>query len=113
MMWPALAKRLFMAIKRTVSVMFKAVKSRRYVKKEWGRRGSRIANGMVRRFYLVSSLCMRGLRRRRPMDLHTIGIDLGKTVFHLVGLNLHGEAVPVGRLYARNRWGWSSSTISP
>jgi hypothetical protein len=22
------------------------------------------------------------------MDLHTIGIDLGKTVFHLVGLNL-------------------------
>ena len=27
------------------------------------------------------------------MDLHTIGIDLGKTVFHLVGLNLHGEVV--------------------
>src|SRR6202171_4122982 len=36
---------------------------------------------------------MRVLRRRRPMDLHTIGIDLGKTVFHLVGLNLHGEVV--------------------
>src|SRR5258708_19899468 len=48
---------------------------------------------MVRRLYLVSSLCMRGLRRRRPMELHTIGIDLGKTVFHLVGLNLHGEVV--------------------
>ena len=27
------------------------------------------------------------------MELHTIGIDLGKTVFHLVGLDLHGEAV--------------------
>ena len=25
------------------------------------------------------------------MELHTIGIDLGKTVFHLVGLNLCGE----------------------
>src|SRR5260370_12793993 len=27
------------------------------------------------------------------MDIHTIGIDLGKTVFHLVGLNLRGEVV--------------------
>jgi len=27
------------------------------------------------------------------MKLHTIGIDLGKTVFHLVGLNLRGEVV--------------------
>jgi len=27
------------------------------------------------------------------MELHTIGIDLGKTVFHLVGLNLQGEVV--------------------
>jgi len=27
------------------------------------------------------------------MQIHTIGIDLGKTVFHLVGLNLCGEAV--------------------
>ena len=26
------------------------------------------------------------------MELHTIGIDLGKTVFHLVGLNLIGAA---------------------
>jgi len=25
------------------------------------------------------------------MELHTIGIDLGKTVFHLVGLNLRNE----------------------
>jgi hypothetical protein len=27
------------------------------------------------------------------MQLHTIGIDLGKTVFHLVGLNPGGEVV--------------------
>lgn len=27
------------------------------------------------------------------MELHTIGIDLGKTVFHLVGLNLCGEVM--------------------
>jgi hypothetical protein len=27
------------------------------------------------------------------MELHTIGMDLGKTVFHLVGLNLRGEVV--------------------
>ncbi len=27
------------------------------------------------------------------MELHTIGIDLGKTVFHLVGLNRTGEVV--------------------
>jgi transposase len=27
------------------------------------------------------------------MELHTIGIDLGKTVFHLVGLNVRGEVV--------------------
>jgi len=53
----------------------------------------RITNGMVRRFYVASDLCMRGLRRRRPRELHTIGIDLGKTVFHLVGLNLSGEVV--------------------
>jgi hypothetical protein len=27
------------------------------------------------------------------MELHTIGVDLGKTVFHLVGLNRLGEIV--------------------
>jgi transposase len=27
------------------------------------------------------------------MELRTIGIDLGETVFHLVGLNLNGEVV--------------------
>ena len=27
------------------------------------------------------------------MEIHTIGIDLGKTIFHLVGLNPCGEVV--------------------
>jgi hypothetical protein len=27
------------------------------------------------------------------MKIHTIGIDLAKTVFHLVGLNAQGEVV--------------------
>jgi transposase len=27
------------------------------------------------------------------MELHTIGIDLGKTIFHLVGLNAGGEVM--------------------
>jgi len=27
------------------------------------------------------------------MEIRTIGIDLGKTVFHLVGLNARGEVV--------------------
>ncbi len=28
------------------------------------------------------------------MKIHTIGIDLGKAVFHMVGLNLRREVVP-------------------
>src|SRR5260370_15466499 len=32
-------------------------------------------------------------RKRHSIELHTIGIDLGKTVFHLVGLNQCGEVV--------------------
>ena len=27
------------------------------------------------------------------MELHTIGIDLGKTIFHLAGLNSRGKVV--------------------
>src|ERR1700758_2139642 len=30
---------------------------------------------------------------RRSMEIHTLGIDLGKTMFHLVGLNAAGEIV--------------------
>ncbi len=36
------------------------------------------------------------------MELHTIGIDLGKTVFHLVGLNLRGEVV-VRKRFSRSQ----------
>src|SRR5712692_5574068 len=38
------------------------------------------------------NLCrLRG--RRHPMKLHVLGIDLGKTVFHLVGLDSTGKVV--------------------
>src|SRR5271154_2801052 len=53
---------------------------------------------MVRR--LIQKLGIRGERRRHPMELHTIGVDLGKTVFHLVGLNRRGEVV-VGKKLSR------------
>ena len=36
------------------------------------------------------------------MEIHTIGIDLGKTVFHLVGLNPRG-AVVVRKKCSRNQ----------
>ncbi len=36
------------------------------------------------------------------MELHTIGIDLAKTVFHLVGLNLRGE-VAVRKKFSRTQ----------
>jgi len=48
---------------------------------------------MVRRLYQASSLGIRGERRRLPLELHTIGIDLGKTIFHLVGIKQLGEVV--------------------
>ncbi len=38
---------------------------------------------------------------RRHMELHTIGIDLGKTVFHLVELNPRVE-VEVRKKFSRN-----------
>jgi hypothetical protein len=41
------------------------------------------------------------------MELHTIGIDLGKTVFHLVGLKLASwPSIDLGRPpLAMKRWG--------
>jgi hypothetical protein len=36
------------------------------------------------------------------MELHTIGIDLGKTVFHLVGLTKRGEVAVRKKLHASN-----------
>src|ERR1700745_1937372 len=50
----------------------------------------RETTGMVRR--LGPSGC-RGEHRRCSMEIRTIGIDLGKTVFHLVGVNVRGEVV--------------------
>ena len=36
------------------------------------------------------------------MQLHTIGIDLGKNLFHLVGLNQRGEVVVRKKFSANN-----------
>ena len=36
------------------------------------------------------------------MELHTIGIDLGETVFHLIGLNPCGEVVVRKKFRANN-----------
>jgi len=52
---------------------------------------------MVRRY-------LRGIRaihRRHPMEIHTVGIDLGKTVFNLVGLSVGGEVVVRQEVFAQ------------
>src|SRR3984957_19297692 len=36
---------------------------------------------------------IKSVRRRTAMELFTLGIDLGKTTFHLVGMNQRGEVV--------------------
>src|SRR6266700_1608468 len=54
---------------------------------------------MVRRLILSGG---KVAHRSRPMEIHTIGIDLGKTVFHLVGLNPRGEVV-VRKKCSRNQ----------
>ena len=48
---------------------------------------------MVRRPNSASRGAIRGERRNILWSYTTIGIDLGKTVFHLVGLNERGEVV--------------------
>src|SRR5271163_667534 len=56
---------------------------------------------MVRRFYPGSW----GYKRRREesaMELFTLGIDLGKTTFHLVGMNQRG-VVMVRKRFSRNQ----------
>src|SRR5258708_18278453 len=45
---------------------------------------------------------IRGVRRRCPMEIHTIGIDLGKATFHMVGLSEGGEVV-VRKKFARRQ----------
>src|SRR5271169_7236592 len=41
---------------------------------------------------------IRSVRRRSAMELFTLGIDLAKTTFHLVGMNQRGEVVVRKRL---------------
>ncbi len=53
-----------------------------------------------RRDYPASSWGIRGSRRKPIMELHTIGIDLGKTGFHLVGLNRRGEVAAAQEVLA-------------
>jgi len=47
------------------------------------------------------------------MELHAIGIDLGKTVFHMVGLDANGNVVVRKRCSERSYWRtrrtWASS----
>src|SRR5271169_3802792 len=47
---------------------------------------------MVRRFY-PGSWGYKRLTEESAMELFTLGIDLGKTTFHLVGMNRRGEVV--------------------
>ena len=46
-------------------------------------------NGMVRRLTQAAA----EIYKDEPMELNTIGIDLGKTVFHRIGLNQLGPVV--------------------
>jgi len=52
-----------------------------------------LLNGMVRRrYWTVAGLWEVG-KGDHFVEIHTIGIDLGKTVFHLVGVDARGEVV--------------------
>jgi hypothetical protein len=44
------------------------------------------------------------------MKIHALGIDLGKTVFHLVGLDASGQEVVRNRC---SRWKWQDRTWLP
>src|SRR5579863_2455454 len=55
---------------------------------------------MVRRFFGPGGY--KRWDRRRSMEFETIGIDLGKTVFHLVGMNRSGEVL-VRRKFSRTQ----------
>lgn len=56
--------------------------------------------------YRQCSWVIRGVTEEGAMELFTLGIDLGKTTFHVVGMNQGGEAGLSG-IYA------SGSTPSP
>ena len=42
------------------------------------------------------------------MEIRTVGIDLGKTLFHFVGANARGEVV-----VRRNFGGWGAHDVRP
>ena len=44
------------------------------------------------------------------MNLHTIDIDLGKTVFHLVGLSQGGEVVVRKKVSRRQLYAWMQAS---
>src|ERR1700730_7226260 len=48
---------------------------------------------MVRRFDPTVKWGYKLRKRRSSMELFTLGIDLGKTTFHLVGMSQRGEVV--------------------
>jgi hypothetical protein len=49
-----------------------------------------LSTGMVRRLF-YSRIILAG--RRLTMEIATLGIDLSKTTFHVIGLNARGEIV--------------------
>ena len=62
----------------------------------------RQVNGMVRRFYPAGSWGYKRRTEESAMELFTLGIDLGKTTFHLVGMNQRG-VVMVRKRVSRNQ----------
>src|SRR5450631_3736187 len=59
--------------------------------------GTRL-RGRLCHFVLAQRRKVAKQQRRNSMKIHTIGIDLDKTNFHLVGLNERGEVVVRKRL---------------
>jgi transposase len=57
---------------------------------------------MVRRFYSTGSWGYKRRTEESAMELFTLGIDLGKTTFHLVGMNQRG-VVMVRKRFSRNQ----------
>jgi hypothetical protein len=63
-------------------------------------------NGMVRR---LRPSGYKRWDRRRSMEIDTVGIDLGKTVFHVVGLSTAGEVVVRRKFSRRQLLGFTSN----
>jgi transposase len=46
------------------------------------------------------------------MEIHTLGIDIGKTVFNVVGLSRQGDIV-VRKKFSRKQWFWTGKSNRP